>query len=196
MLTGRLNRGNCALSMPDSSTSTGWLRKTNFWEIIGEDRDAVQEMVRIKMAHHHTTIYLNVGIKEYSQWFSGLENNVANALLCDFDCSDDELTQIICDTCTSQLPQHFQIVLLPNENSSWLTSLLLKLPVKEQLRETHTRIMLGRGTASPSILILSELATMSSSIPSQDLNKTRSSELLSWLSSRDGFWDQLMTPWL
>jgi hypothetical protein len=30
MLTGQLNQGDCALSMTDSSTSTGWLRKTNF----------------------------------------------------------------------------------------------------------------------------------------------------------------------
>jgi hypothetical protein len=30
LLSGRLNRGDCALSMTDSTTSAGWLRKTNF----------------------------------------------------------------------------------------------------------------------------------------------------------------------
>jgi hypothetical protein len=43
-----------------------------------------------------------------------------------------------------------------------LTSLLLKLPVKEQLREAHTRTKLGCGATSSSILNPSELATTSS----------------------------------
>ena len=67
MLAGRLNHGDCALLMTDSSTSAGWLRKTNFQEIIGEDTDAVQAMVCIKTVRHHTTLFLNVGITEYSQ---------------------------------------------------------------------------------------------------------------------------------
>ena len=116
--------------------------------------------------------------------------------LCDFNRSDDKLTKIIHNTCPSQLPQHFQIVLLPNEMSSWLTSLLLKLPLKEQLWEAHTRTKLGCGTTSQNILNPLELATMSSLIPAQDLNKTRSSELLPWLSGRDNIRERLMTPWL
>ena len=95
MLAGRLNRGNCALLMTDSSMSAGWLHKTNFQEIIGEDTDAVQATIRIETVHHHTTLFLNAGIKEYSQWFPGQENIVADALLHEFDCSGNELTQII-----------------------------------------------------------------------------------------------------
>ena len=89
MLTGRLNRGNCALSMTDSSTSAGWLRKTNFWEIIWEDTDLVQVTVHIEAVSHHATLFLDVGIKEYSQWFPGQESNVADTLSCDFDRSDN-----------------------------------------------------------------------------------------------------------
>ena len=173
--------------MMDSSTSAGWLRKTNFLEIIEVDADVVHATVRIKTAHHHATLFLDMGIKESSQWFPGQENNVANALLPDFDRSDDKLTQIIRNACPSQRSQHFQIVLLPNKIGSWLTMLLLKLPVKEQLREAHTRTKLGRGAASPSILIPLESSTMSSSIPLQDLNETRSSEPLPSLSGKDNF---------
>jgi hypothetical protein len=36
--------------MMDSSTSVGWLRKTNFQEIIGKDADTVQAKVRIETA--------------------------------------------------------------------------------------------------------------------------------------------------
>jgi hypothetical protein len=62
MLVGRLNRGNCALSMTDSSTSAGWLRKTNFREIIGEDADAVQALVHIETARHHATLFGHQGV--------------------------------------------------------------------------------------------------------------------------------------
>ncbi len=182
--------------MTNSSTLAGWLRKTNFREIIGDNPVPVQAKVRIKTACHHAILFLKAGIKEYSQWFPGQKNNVADALSRDFDCSDVALTQILRDTCPSQLPQRFQIAPLPNKISSWLTSLLQKLPVKEQLREAHTRTTLGRGTVSPDTSSPSELATTSSSTPSQDPNETRSSEPLPWLSGRGNFWDHLMTPWL
>ncbi len=182
--------------MTDSFTSAGWLRKTNFREIIGENLDPIQARVQIKMARHHAILFLKAGIKEYSQWFPGPENNVANALSRDFDRSDHELTQILHDTCPSQLPQHFQIAPLPNKISLWLTSLLQKLPVKEQLWEAHMRTMLSRGTVSLGILSPLESATTSSSTPSPDPNEIRSLEPLPWLSGRDAFWDQLMTRWL
>jgi hypothetical protein len=152
MLAGRLSQGDCALSKTDSSISAGWLRKTNFREIIRDDPNPVQAKVQIKTARHHAILFLKAGIKEYSQWFPGRKNNLADALSRDFDRSDIALIQIPRDTCPSQLPQHFQIAPLPNEISSWLTSLLQKLPVKEQLWEAHTRTTLGRGTVTPDIL--------------------------------------------
>ncbi len=80
MLASRLSQGDCALSMTNSSTLAGWLRKTNFREIIGDNPDPVQAKVRIEMARHHTILFLEAGIKEYSQWFPGRKNNVADAL--------------------------------------------------------------------------------------------------------------------
>jgi hypothetical protein len=49
ILAGRLSTGDCALSMTDSTTSEGWLRKTNFLE----DDDLVQAGVRIQVAREH-----------------------------------------------------------------------------------------------------------------------------------------------
>ncbi len=121
MLAGRLSQGDCALLMTNSSTSAGWLCKTNFQEIIGDDPGPVQARVQIKTACHHAILFLNAGIKEYSQWFPGQENNVADALSHDFDRSDVAITQILRDTCPLQLPQRFQIALLPNKISLWLT---------------------------------------------------------------------------
>jgi hypothetical protein len=129
--------------MTDSTTSAGWLRKTNFQELTGNDPDPVQARVQIKTAHHHAILLLEAGIKEYSQWFPGRENNVADALSRDFDRSDAELTRILRGTCPSQLPQHFHIAPLPNKISSWLTSLLQKHPVLFHERKSrHTQLSL------------------------------------------------------
>ena len=81
---------------------------------------------------------LECGIKGYSQWFKGKANDVSDALSRDKDRSDKELTNILRQFVPSQLPEHFKIVQLPNEIVCWLTSLLLRLPVKMQLQEKHT----------------------------------------------------------
>ena len=75
--------------MTYSSTYTGWLRKTNFQEFTGVDANLVQASVCIETARHHATLFLNAGIKEYSQWLPGRKNNVDDALLRDFGRSDD-----------------------------------------------------------------------------------------------------------
>ena len=62
----------------DSTTSEGWTRKTNFRE---DGEEPIQEAtVRIKIARSHATRLLNNNIKDYSQWFAGKENDVADAL--------------------------------------------------------------------------------------------------------------------
>ena len=144
IIAGRLTKGDCALSMTDSTTSEGWLRKSNFIE---DGEDPIQATIRIEVARLHATHYLSNEIREYSQWFRGADNNVADALSRDNDRTDDELTQILRSHCSSQLPQHSKIVPLPNKIVSWLTSLLLRLPAKQQLVETHSTTKLGRGTA-------------------------------------------------
>jgi hypothetical protein len=68
-----------------------------------------------------------------------------DALFHDNDRSNNKLTHIIKTFCPSQVSSHFKIQQLPNKITSWLTALLLKLPIKEQLFEEHTRSKLGRG---------------------------------------------------
>eukprot|EP00957_Ditylum_brightwellii_P050013 3791227-Ditylum_brightwellii.AAC.1 len=101
--------------MTNSSTLEGWLKKSNFSKLID---DPIPATVRLEACRSHAMQMMKNGIKDYSQWFPGNKNNV---------------------------PKHFRIVQLPNEISYWLTLLLLKLPMMEQLQEKHTRISLGRG---------------------------------------------------
>jgi len=112
IIAGQLTKGDCALLMTDSTTSEGWLRKSNFIE---DGEDPIQATIRIKVARLHATHYLSNEIREYSQWFRGADNNVADTLSRDNDRTDDELTQILRSHCSSQLPQHFEIVPLPNK---------------------------------------------------------------------------------
>jgi hypothetical protein len=144
--------------MTNSTTSEEWLRKSNFIE---EGEDPIKATVQLKVACPHTTHYFSNRIREYSQWFCGADNNVSNALSRTNNRTDDELTQIICSHCPSQLWQHFKIVLLPNKIVSWLTSLLLQLPIKQQLVATHLTTNLGRGIATPSTAKASDLETTS-----------------------------------
>ncbi len=57
--------------MTDSTTLAGWLRKTNFRQLTGNDPNPVQARVQIKTARHHAILLLEAGVKEYSQWFPG-----------------------------------------------------------------------------------------------------------------------------
>jgi hypothetical protein len=193
IIAGRLSNGNCALSITNNTTSEGWLKKTNFIE---DGEDPIQTSICIEVARLHTTHYLLCGIWEYSQWFRGAKNMVADALSRDDDRSNEELINILCTHCPSQLPQHFKIVPLPSKITLWLTLLLLWLPVKQQLVEKHTRTKLGRGTDTPNGANNTDLVTTYSPTDSPDSTKSRLWAPSPWLSVKGGFLDEAMIPWL
>ncbi len=193
LLHGRLKRGDCILSMTDSTTSEGWARKTNFSEL-GED--PIEATIRIEVARKHATNLLNAEVKDYSQWFPGAQNQVADALSRDDDRTDEELTRILRTYCPEQVPEHFEIVPLPNEIASWVTSLLLRLPRKMQLQEQHTRTKLGRGEDGNSGATKSGSEMTSSLIPLHPTKGSDYSDLSPWVSVKDDFRQNLMTHWL
>ncbi len=142
------------------------------------------------------TLFMSLGIKNYSQWFKGESNEVSNTLSCDDNRDDKELLiNIFCAFCPSQIPSHFRIVPLPSKITSWLIALLQKSPVNQQFNEVHTQSKLGHGNDGASTT--NALGTMTSSLNiSHDINKSKSSEPLPWLCKKESFWDQLMTYWL
>jgi hypothetical protein len=150
--------------MTNSTMLEGWLKKTHFIE---DGESPIQATVCLKVAHLHALHYLSHEIQEYSQWFCGADNHVANALSRDNNCMDEELTKILCSHCPSQVPEHFKIVPLPNKITLWLTLLLLWLPVKPRLAEEHTKTTLGRGTATSTIVTASNSEEIISSTRSQ-----------------------------
>jgi hypothetical protein len=177
----------------DQKHMGSWLKKTNF---IGDSEDPIQATIWLKVAHHHASHYLSHAIWECSQWFCGADNTVTNALSWDNDRSDKELTKILCSHCHSQLHRHFKIVPLPQKITSWLTLLLLRLPVKPQLVETHTRMTLGRGTATSNTATRPDLGTIFSSMECPGSSRSISWELLPWLCAKVFFCNSVMLPWL
>ncbi len=115
ILAGRLKNDGCTLSMTDSTTTKGWLWKTNFKDNI----DNIQASFRIEVARSHASRYMHNRIREYSQWFPGTNNKVADALSCKFDRTDDKVTQILFTHVPSQTSPReydtFKILPLPNK---------------------------------------------------------------------------------
>jgi len=178
IIQGRLKTGDCALSMTDSTTA-----------------GPVQATARVDVARKYATIFMDTIIKGYSQWFEGKKNNVADALSRDWHLSTDELTFLLHSHFPEQMQTNFQIFPLPKEISSWLTSLLQQLPVSAQLREHHTTTGLvpgsgGKNGANPSD------ATTSTLIDSANSSGISYSELLPWLSGKDGSRKIALMHWL
>ncbi len=193
IIAGRLKKGNCALLMTNSTTSEGWLQKSNF---IRDGKDPIQATIQLEVARLHGTHYLSDEIREYSQWLHGADNNIADALSRDNNRTDDKLTQILHSHCPSQLPQHFKIVPLPNKIVSWLTLLLLWLPAKQQLVETHSTTKLGRGIVTQSTAKALDLETTFSLKTCPKPTESKSLEVLPWLCVKEDFLDHVMLPWL
>jgi hypothetical protein len=192
ILAGRLNDGDCSLSMTDSTTSKGWMRKTNF----KEDKNKIQATIRIEVAQNHAAQFMDHGIHKYSQWFCGIENNVADALSQDMDRSDDKLTQILFTHVLSQVPNSFKIVPLPNEIVSWATSLLRRLPMQPQYSKEHTKTTLGRGNDGKNTANPQALKKIYSLSNSQSNTEDKFSVVLPWLCVKEDFQDLVMLPWL
>jgi hypothetical protein len=175
--------------MTNSTTSEGLLKKTNFSKL-GED--PIQALVRLKAAMMHPMNYMTTGIREYIQWFRGEDDVVAYSLSCNGNWSDEELTQLFCTHCPSQIPPNFKIQLLPSKITSWLTVLLLKLPVKAQFNKKHARTILGCGTDGQSTAdgLDSRIPSLTTSPAPQGSNLLAP---LLWLCARQDFQDHLMT---
>ena len=141
------------------------------------------------------TLFMSLGIKNYSQWFRGDLNDISNSLSQDDDWTGEELINIYCSLSPSQISSNFEIVPLPNKITSWLTGLPRKLPVNQQYNEVHMWSKLWRGNVGASTTIALKTTTSSLNLcPS--INESKSLEPLPWLFEKDGFRDQLMTDCL
>lgn len=115
IFSGDLPSSSCLLSMTDSTTSAGWLRKSNF---ANEDETKLHTKAKLTMSRMHASRLLQHNIREYSQWFPCTKNLVADSLSRDFHINDAALTNLFHSIFPQQTPPRFKIVQLPLEISS------------------------------------------------------------------------------
>jgi hypothetical protein len=93
ILAGRLKRGDCVLSMTDSTTSAGWLKKSNFCgdpdlATCPPNELAIQATVREEVCRFQATLLMEAGLCEYAQWIQGTSNPVADSFSRDHNVPD------------------------------------------------------------------------------------------------------------
>jgi hypothetical protein len=141
ILAGRVPPGSCLLAQGDSTSATGWLRKSNF----SDNNHPLQ----LKAARHLAFILLDAGVLLYSQWFAGKQNGMSDSLSRDTHLSARELTSLCSHFIPSQVPPNLQICPLPHVVSSWVISLLRSQPPTKALRKEPTRSTLWLGRDGP-----------------------------------------------
>ena len=134
ILNDDLPPSSCTLSMTDSTTSAGWLRKSNFANV---DETKLHTQAKMKTSRMHASRLLKHDIREYSQWFPGNRNVVADSLSRDFHINDNSLTNLFRSNFPQQIPPRFNIAPLPLEISSWICAWLREMPNSQQRLEEH-----------------------------------------------------------
>jgi hypothetical protein len=130
---------SCLLSQTDSSSSAGWLRKSNF-------ADKVDETVQLATARKLAELIIHSESCIYSQWFPGNQNSISDSLSRDFHIPSSHLSSLLVSYFPEQAPFGLTILPLPPEIVSWLTCLLLNQLQEERWSKEQTRSKFALGT--------------------------------------------------
>ena len=175
ILKKKVSKEDCLLSMGDSTTAMGWLRRSNFR---AKDESDQEWIVKQDVARKLAELILDSELVLYQQWFAGSSNVVADSLSRDcYYMNINTHEKFLKTVCLPQLPNNFQIKQIPKEISCFITSILERLPVKKQrlIPQKPSELALGN------IGILSSLASASQTTSSltdyQNSNKTSFSQL-------------------
>jgi len=114
--------------MGDSTTSTGWLKKS---KCIEEDEANTDTTAKLLAARHLAHVVQHVQYCLYSQWFPGEDNLVSDGLSRDIHLTDNQLFLLLSSHIPSQLPPNFSTAPLPSVIESWDSSFLEKMPVNK-----------------------------------------------------------------
>jgi hypothetical protein len=160
---------SCLLCLTDSTTATGWLKKSNF-------ADKEEEAAQLTTARKLASLILDLNSCLYSQWFAREDNIVADFLSRDFHLSNEQLTFLITTFAPKQVPFGFKIYRLPQEIVLWLTCLMQNLPSKQQWSQLPKPSKLWLGNATSLTLSQSELRMIHSWKNSINSNESGFSE--------------------
>ena len=154
------------LCQGDSSSATRWLVKSSFG-----DECPLQLAITRSMAG-----YLNDNsIPQYSQWFPGKENSVADVLSRDFHLDVAATVSLLHEKFPHELPQSFRLIHLTTAMSSGVGELLRLLPKMQQLPLAPVPSVAAAGVSTSGSSTPSDTATTRSWRDSESRSESRSS---------------------
>ena len=130
IIEGKTKPLDCLLGMGDNTASMGWLRRANFRELNESDKEWYAKQ---QAARQLATLVLQTNTVLYRQWFRGADNDLADSLSRDSMYLPHRSHKLfLSQTLPSQIPNNFHIAPPPKEILSFISSILLLLPVQQQ----------------------------------------------------------------
>jgi len=123
---GNIPKYSTLLTQGDSTTAAGWLGNSNF-------NDGQPTCLHI--ARSFSRLYHRHQLINFSQWFPGDENGVADSLSRDFHITNTQLSQYFITHLPTQVPPNFTIYQLPRRLVSFIGTALRRQPKTEQLQK-------------------------------------------------------------
>lgn len=192
-IEGNLPEFSCILAMGDSTTAAGWLKKSNFK--YSEEESKAMTNAKLKLARDHALRLMTHKCSDYSQWFKGEHNDLADSLSRDHHIPINVLSHLFSVSIPQQTPKNLRISPLPPEVHSYITSMLQSLPEETQQPERLKTSKIARGVAG---MTSSEILTWEKTLflkNSQKDSKQLSSQLLDRPSVNADFRKSLEMPW-
>lgn len=131
------NPSPCLLSAGDSSSTVGWMHKSNF--------DPAGEPIHDEIARKHAHTVMKHKACDYSQHIPGVTNIIADSLSRDFHLSNKKLTAMLHDAKPLYSPQKIKLIPLDPTITSWIGSLAQDKPKLKVLPERRTQSTVAAG---------------------------------------------------
>ena len=106
------------MAFTDSSSALGWMHHSTFNPEQHPVHDEVARCLARDLIENNTSLH--------SQHIKGKNNEVADSLSRDFHFSNKQLTKFLHSKFSKKMPSNFEIFEVPDEISSWLSSLRAK----------------------------------------------------------------------
>ena len=126
-----VNTFSCYLNRSDSTSTVGWLRKSN--------HDPEEAPIHNEVARFLARHMMKMNACNYSQHLPGKENVVTDSFSRDFHLSNDQLIAMLTSLHPSLSPSQIKLVDPPPEITSWIASLARQWPGKEGSPKAHIK---------------------------------------------------------
>ena len=115
----------CYLNMSDSTSTVGWLKKSN--------HDPHEAPIHAEVARFQARTIMKINACTYSQHLPGKMNVVTDSLSRDFHLSNEQLISMLTSLHPSLSPTQIKIIDLPDDLTSWISSLAQRWPGEREL---------------------------------------------------------------